>query len=640
MIAQAKDFGTQVDVPELLPARMLNEYTYCPRLAYLEWVQGEFADNLETMEGTFGHRRVDVPGRTEIPVPQASKSKSNDLSSESASTVNAGGQAGNLSHEGGAATIVVAGQAGTQSHVGAVTADDVEAAADSVEIIHARSIMLSAPGEGLLAKLDLLEVEGPIATPVDYKRGSIPDVPGRAWEPEKVQLCAQGLILRENGFESNEGILFYIESHRRVSVPFDDELIARTRTLAQEFRAVAAGQHIPPPLVDSPKCPRCSLVGICLPDETHLLSIGALEDEETESQPTNGVPVNRLQLKPKDEIRKLIPTRDDAMPLYVNEQGAMLGKSADRLEVKKAGKLIQSVRLIDVSQVSIFGNAQVTSQALRELAARGVPICYFSYGGWFYAMTGGLLSKNVDLRIHQYAVAADPIASLQLAKSFVEGKIRNCRTLLRRNLESDPDGALDRLADFAKRSLATDNAASLLGLEGMAAKVYFESFARLLKESTNFSFETRNRRPPTDPVNALLSFVYAMMSKELTIAVQSVGLDPMLGFYHRPRFGRPSLALDLAEEFRPLIADSTVLSLINGGEVSSKDFLHQAGAVALTTTARKTVIGAYERRMDQLVTHPIFGYRISYRRLLQVQARLLGRVLLGELPAYPSFQTR
>src|SRR6478609_6391614 len=155
-----------------------------------------------------------------------------------------------------------------------------------------------------------------------------------------------------------------------------------------------------------------------------------------------------------------------------------------------------------------------------------------------------------------------------------------------------------------------------------------------------FDLDGRNRRPPRDPVNALLSFCYSLLSKELTLAIRAVGLDTMLGFYHQPHFGRPSLALDLMEEFRPVIADSVVIGAINTGVIQHDDFVRAAGAVALTPPARKRLILAFERRMDQLVTHPVFDYRISYRRVLEVQARLLSRVLLGELPRYPEFRVR
>jgi CRISPR-associated protein Cas1 len=158
--------------------------------------------------------------------------------------------------------------------------------------------------------------------------------------------------------------------------------------------------------------------------------------------------------------------------------------------------------------------------------------------------------------------------------------------------------------------------------------------------SPGLDFEGRNRRPPRDPMNALLSFAYAILVKDLTVALLSVGFDPFLGFFHRPRYGRPALALDLMEEFRPLIADSVVLTAVNTGVVRATDFVRRAGAVSLTEACRTRFLRAYERRMDELVTHPLFGYRISYRRVLEVQARLLARHLGGEIPVYPGFTTR
>lgn len=155
-----------------------------------------------------------------------------------------------------------------------------------------------------------------------------------------------------------------------------------------------------------------------------------------------------------------------------------------------------------------------------------------------------------------------------------------------------------------------------------------------------FDFQGRNRRPPRDPVNALLSFAYALLAKDFTVTLQAVGFDPYLGFYHAPGYGRPSLALDLMEEFRPIIGDSVVLSVLNTGEVTAGDFITRGGAVALSPTGRKAFLAAYGRRMDTLVSHPVFGYSISYRRVLEVQARLLGRFLSGEIPEYPQFLTR
>jgi len=623
--------GTSDD-DTLLPVRMLNEFTYCPRLGYLEWVQGEWAENVETLEGTFGHRNVDQPDRKSFDAPE----KVDEGASDKGQVTSEADQDGNPS----------------SSQLSSLNPQPLPS-------IHARSLTLSAPAEGILAKLDLLELDGTSATPVDYKRGKLPDVPEGAYEPERVQLCAQGLILRANGYEAREGILYFIESRRRVVIPFTDELIARTRQLVIQFRQTANAGRLPPPLEDSPKCPRCSLVGICLPDETNLLlRMGqrgsdkgqvASDKEETLNETTSDLSLEPLPPDTSPPVRRLLATRHDALPLYLQDYGLSLGKSGERMVVKKKGEEIKTVAIKDISQVCLYGNIYVTEPAVRDLATRGIPICHFSFGGWFYAVTTGLVHKNVELRIRQFEVAAQPAPSLELARQFIIGKIKNCRTLLRRHLPDEGstspattlrDKLLWQLHEYAHKAANVTSAESLLGIEGTAARVYFSGLKQLLKGDGSFDIDGRNRRPPRDPINALLSFLYSLLTKDLTITLQAVGFDPLLGFLHQPRYGKPALALDLAEEFRPLIADSTVLSLVNNREVQAHDFLCRAGAVALTDAGRRAVMAAYERRMQTEITHPIFGYKISYRRVLEVQARLLARTVLGELPEYPSFQTR
>jgi CRISPR-associated protein Cas1 len=548
------------DQPDLVPARMVNEFTYCPRLFFLEWVHAQFADNTDTVEGRWVHRAVDQPGGA---VPRAGEG----------------------------------------------------------EVKVARSVMLSSPSLGLVAKTDLLEgaPDGTVV-PVDTKRGSPPDIPERAWEPERVQLCVQGLLLRDNGYRCDHGVLWFAETRERVVVPFDDALVERTMQIVLDLRRTAASASPPPPLVDSPKCPRCSLVGICLPDEVNTLA------ERSTARP-----------------RRLVPRDDTPKPLYVTEQGAWVGKDKGRIEVTRKGERLASVRVIDVGQLCVYGNVQVSTQLLRELFAREIPICWFSYGGWFSGMGTGLPARNVELRRRQVITAHT--GALDVARRIVSAKIRNSRTLLRRNTRQRPDRVLDQLRGLADQALEAESVASLLGIEGTAARLYFGAFPSMIRPDRGlpggpFSFEGRNRRPPKDPVNCLLGYVYGLLTKELTTTTFAVGFDPYLGFYHRPRFGRPALALDLAEELRPLVAESVVINLINNGEIAPSDFLVRAGGVGLTQSGRRAVLAAYERRMAAQLTHPVFGYKVSYRRLLEVQARLLGAHLLGEVPEYVPVTTR
>ena len=447
-------------------------------------------------------------------------------------------------------------------------------------------------------------------------------MPEGAYEPERVQLCVQGLVLRAHGYECDEGVIYFVKSRRRVRVPFDDDLVSRTLELLDGVRLMAAGGEMPPPLEDSPKCPRCSLVGICLPDEVTFL---------------NG---SHYVVKP-DDVRRMAPARDDALPMYVQAQGGIVGKSGDTLTVRVKGEKVASTRLLDVSNLSIFGNVQVTAQATREMLDRNIPICHFTYGGWLKGVTHGIGHKNVELRMNQFAVAGDRMRSLSIARELVIAKLRNSRVMLRRNHPDVPPAALKEITRLSRNALKADSLQTLLGIEGAAASVYFANFGAMIRsEESEFDFRVRTRRPPRDPVNAVLSFLYSMLIKQALLSTISVGFDPYMGLYHQPKYGKPALALDLAEEFRPIVADSAALTLFNNSELKGVDFIRRSGAVALTQEGRKAVIRAFERRMDTLIRHPLFGYSISYRRIMEVQARLLGRHILGELKRYPAFTTR
>jgi CRISP-associated protein Cas1 len=302
---------------------------------------------------------------------------------------------------------------------------------------------------------------------------------------------------------------------------------------------------------------------------------------------------------------------------------------------------------MEVSQLVLMGNIYVTTPTLHELMAREIPISWHSYGGWFVGHTIGTGHKNVEIRAAQYHASFDPVACLRIAKGLVVAKIQNQRTLIRRNwkLDSATDDLVERFQQDVRHAQRAQDLPTLLGVEGNAASRYFGNFSAMFSReaegaSMPFDFRTRNRRPPTDPVNALLSYAYSLLVRTWTTTLTAVGFDPYRGFYHQPRYGRPALALDMMEPFRPLVADSSVIQAINNGEVRPTDFLSAAGSVALTPDGRKRFIGTFERRMSQEVTHPLFGYKLSYRRLMELQARLLARHLLGEIAEYPNFTTR
>lgn len=622
-------------VPDFVPARMINEALYCERLLYLEWVQGEFEDNVFTVDGRLVHRRADRAGGDLPPVPV--RESDDDKARPEGERAPAPGQ------------------------------EDDASAVERVPY-EARSVWVSSERLGITAKIDIVEGDesGRVA-PIEYKRGKPPDVPEGAYLPERAQLCAHVLLLREHGYTCEEAYLYFAAARRRVRIAIDEPLIEATLNAARRAREIVERGEMPPPLESSPKCLGCSLVGICLPDETNLLRRLAgqpiVEPADGESAPPEAPPEpddtdgpmskdpwglsGEKALPPEPEapaVRRLLPARDDEVPLYVQEQGARITLDGERLVVvTRTGGRVEA-RLAHTSQVAVFGNVQITTQALRALFERGIPVTFFTYGGWYTGRAFGHDTKNVELRIAQHRAAVDPEFCLRFSRGIVASKVRNARTFLRRNCDGVSPVVLGELEQLAKKAEKAESIASLLGIEGTAARVYFGSFAGMIKGApaiqAAFDMNGRNRRPPRDPINALLSFVYAILTRELAVTVGAVGLDPLLGFYHQPRFGRPALALDLMEEFRPILADSVVVTAVNTGIVDAADFVTAAGAVAIRPAARKKLLQAYERRMDQLVAHPVFDYRVSYRRVLEVQARLLGRLLLGEIDVYPEFRTR
>ena len=644
---------------QIIPARMLNEFVYCPRLFYYEFVESVFVESVDTVRGKALHRRVDS-GKGDLPPAGQQRSGVRGQKSEAR---------GQRTEDGGRRT-----------EGGGRRTEDGQASTE--EVIHSRSVQMGSSRLGVTAKMDLVEVRvGTVSgktgkpgetgdlfaalevcpvdgkadapgsrltphasrflevCPVDYKVGAPREGEdaNELWDTDRMQLGVQALILRDNGYSCNEGVIYYRETKQRVRLPITPELALWVEERIGTARQAAAAA-IPPPLVASPKCPRCSLVSVCLPDETRLL---------TESAP---------QPRP---VRRLMAARDDSRALYLSTQGLRVGRKDEVLQIKQEKVVLDEVRINDVSHVALFGNIQITTQAIQTLCELEVPVTYFSMGGWFYGLTRGHELKNVFLRIEQFRLARDPATCLRLARQFVQGKIRNHRTMLMRNHVEAPPATLLKLKQYAEAASRAESIESLLGVEGGAAAAYFEQLGGMIKLTDelddqlpglempsrqaftfNFHFNGRNRRPPTDPVNAMLSLAYSLLAKDCLLAALAVGFDPYVGFYHQPRFGRPALALDLMEEFRPLVAESAVLTCINNRVVSENDFVQAGQAVNLTAAGRKRFFQTYEQRMSALLTHPIFDYKVSYRRALELQARLLAKVLTGEIPEYIPLTTR
>lgn len=623
---------------DVIPARMLNEFVYCPRLFYYEFVEGLFAHNSDTLAGAAAHKRVDS-GKGELPPPKPSNQESGTDKQEPA----------------------------------------------PAETIHSRSVSLSSERLGVTAKLDLVEVTtngngdrdllSPLQVcPVDYKVGSPRETDDgiELWDTDRIQLGLQILLLRDNGYSCSEGIIYYRGTRQRVPVDLTPELEQWILDKITEARETTTGP-IPPPLADSPKCPRCSLVSICLPDETRLLTDSPAYPEDDDIPPVEqaAFPFDRDFPAPRHpalsfsqefalkngrlpvvkSARRLIATSDDKRPLYLNTPGLYVGRSSEVLHVKEKKETVLKVRINDLHHVALFGSIGISTPAIQMLCQKDIPVTYFSMGGWFYGMTRGHSLKNVFTRIEQFRQAQDSPACLELARIFVHGKIRNQRTLLMRNHLQLQKLPLQKLKYAARNCFEAESLEELLGIEGAAALTYFQNFNGMIKngrepgdngDQTVFSFDFthRNRRPPKDPVNALLSLGYSLLARDCTLAAYAVGFDPYIGFYHQPRFGRPALALDLMEEFRPLVADSVVLTILNKRVLNEKDFVRAGESVNLTAGGRKVFFDFYEKRLSTTITHPVFDYKVSYRRAIELQFRLLAKTLTGEVESYIPFMTR
>lgn len=322
--------------------------------------------------------------------------------------------------------------------------------------------------------------------------------------------------------------------------------------------------------------------------------------------------------------------------LYLNEQQSVVKKRDNYLVIQYPDKHTVEVPLIKVSQVIVSGDVTLTTPALHTLLEMGIEVCYLSMYGHFRGRLSPPVAKNALLRREQYRAHADPCRALAIAQTCVSGKLENMRTMLlrvnRTLADNDIAEAASAIRRISQRVPAAQTVGSLLGFEGNGSAAYFGVFAKLLRNTMNFT--RRRRRPPTDPVNAMLSLGYTLLLHQVSSAIQVVGFDPYAGFLHQPRYGRPALALDLMEEFRPIIADSVVLNVVNHRILTGKDFQEELGVVHLKAEARKTFYAKFEERLQEELQHPYLGYRTSYRRCLELQARLLGKSLTGEIPAY------
>ncbi|MCS6880986.1 MAG: type I-D CRISPR-associated endonuclease Cas1d [Oscillochloridaceae bacterium] len=342
--------------------------------------------------------------------------------------------------------------------------------------------------------------------------------------------------------------------------------------------------------------------------------------------------------------------------LYLTEQYSVVKLEGETLRVQAAGgRNGDAIRvpLNKIEQIMVLGEITLTTPALHELLKRRIPVHYLTAWGRSYGSLVADWGKNSGVRLAQYALARDVARSFAVARACIGGKLQNMRTLLLRYARGrDNDAALQEAAQSIRRYLRDlerleppadtsdrmHGLGPLLGLEGSGSAAYYSVLGMLLKGEWNFT--GRVKRPPTDPVNAVLSFGYTLLTNQTVSLVHAVGLDPGLGVLHQPGFGKPALALDIVEMFRPIIVDSVVMTMINTGQLTPRDFEEELGAYRLRDGARRTFLEKFEARLNEQVQHPLFGYRVSYRRCIELQVRLFAKYAQGEIERYVPFTVR
>jgi CRISPR-associated protein Cas1 len=327
--------------------------------------------------------------------------------------------------------------------------------------------------------------------------------------------------------------------------------------------------------------------------------------------------------------------------LYLLEQGAKLEKESKRLVVRKDDRVLLEVPEFKIDRVLLFGNIQITTQAMKFLLESGIQTSLFTIYGKLIGRLMPGCSKNVVLRMAQFEKSKDGDFKLRIAKTIVGGKIRNAKVFLQRYARNHPEVNLEKAEEGLNGCLEElprkIQVSSVIGVEGRASAIYFQAYGRMFRKG--LQFEARRRRPPTDPVNSLLSLGYSLITNEMFSVLMSIGFDPYVGFLHGIEYGRPSLALDLIEEFRPSLIDRLILELINKEILARDDFELRENGVYLKQDSRKRFFQYYERRMLTSFQHSINKTEVNYRRMLYIQAQRFAKTLREETP-YMCFQIK
>jgi len=474
-------------------------------------------------------------------------------------------------------------------------------------------LVLESVELGLRGKVDAIRERDGQIIPYEHKRGRCrrgENYQPQAWESDLLQILAYACLI-ESALNTTvlEGRIRYHRDNVLVKIPVDDAGRQKVRNAVEQARNLRKSPQRPPVTTNEKLCVRCSLAPVCLPEEARLA-------QDPERAP--------LRLFPKDEERQII---------HVMEPGTKVGKSGEEIKISPLDEPIKKIPARMVDQLVLHGFAQISTQALYLCAYQQIGVHFVSSGGRYM---GSLDTRqgSIQRRIQQYKALTDPELCLQLARQLVQCRGQGQRRfLMRGERPTELQQIIDQMKILLKQVESVDSIASLLGLEGNLAALYFQGLPHLisLNVDPDLQFSGRNRRPPQDCFNCLLGFGYALLLKDVNHAILTVGLEPALGFYHQPRSQAYPLGLDLMEIFRVPLVDMIVVASINRGQWQVReDFEKRGQQVWLTDVGRKKFIEIYERRKGESWKHPVTNYSLTYRRLIELEVRLLEKEWNGE----------
>lgn len=501
----------------------------------------------------------------------------------------------------------VKGQFVTNDHVeeGRYLGNKKEKKAQSKNYKKKPQVYVSSNKYGLYGFVDELIIQKEKITIVETKKGNAV----KPFENDVLQLLAYMVCYSET-FDTDlnkiNGKLVYLGSGKSFEISPKNELIEKLGKIVKSMRELC--QKVPEPQYIKKKCDPCSLLNICMPEKST----------------TNG-----------EILRKVTPSSYDAKPIFVCTQGAYVSRFGESIQITCHGEELLRLHSSAISTLYVLGNVQVSTQALKLLTSSGVPVVFTDQIGRnsFVCFSG--FSKNINLRIKQLETLRDKEKRLIVAKQILNGKLRNQLFVLKRKLNAS-QSEINRFKQLIQSINECENIDELMGIEGICAGIYFETMAKRIDPI--WGFDGRNRRPPADPVNVLLSLGYTLLHNTVLSVLLGVGFDPLIGVLHSEHYGRFSLSLDLMEEFRPLIIDQTVISMINLKQIKPSNFVKDIeNCYRLKESGMKKFVEAYKERLETKHYHPLFKTAMEYIRIIDVQARVFEKFILGEIDNYIPF---